>query len=303
MVTTVLITGSNGLVGQKVTNLLSGRPAFRVVCTGLGSNRNESNTENEYYTLDISQFSQLQALFHKVKPDVVINTAAMTNVDQCESEQALCHAINVNAVKYLCGLCLENQARLIHISTDFIFDGTAGPYQEQDQPNPLSVYGRSKLDAEEIFNRSQVKGCILRTVLVYGYVKGLSRSNIVLWVKESLEQGKSIRVVTDQFRTPTLADDLASGIVAAIVKNASGVFHISGSELISVFELAQKVAQFWKLDGNLIVPIDSNSLQQPAQRPPKTGFIILKAQTELGYKPTPLTAGLQLLDRQLKGLD
>lgn len=299
---TVVITGSNGLLGQKLTNLLAKRNACRTIATGLGTNRNPNPNSCEYVNLDITNFDDLKAFFHKYRPTEVINTAAMTNVDSCESEPEKCQNINVQAVRYLCGLCLEYQCRLLHLSTDFIFDGKDGPYKEEDTPYPLSYYGQSKLDAEKLIQDSGVKSAILRTILLYGVVPNMSRSNIVLWIKDSLSKRQTIRVVNDQFRTPTLAEDLADGVASVLFKDKVGIYHLSGSEMMSIFELSQRVADFWKLDGSLIEPITTDSLNQAAKRPPKTGFIILKAQTELGYRPHTFERGLELVDRQLKSL-
>ena len=299
---TVVITGSNGLLGQKLSNLLSKRSACRVIATGIGQNRNPLPNTCEYVNLDITNLDGLRNFFHKYRPTEIINTAAMTNVDACETEPDQCQLINVQAVRYLSGLCLEYDCRLLHLSTDFIFDGQNGPYKEEDLPAPLSVYGQSKLDAENLIIDSGVKSAILRTILLYGIVPNMSRSNIVLWIKDSLSKKQVIRIVNDQYRTPTLAEDLADGVASVLFKDKTGIFHLSGSEMMSIFELGQRVADFWKLDASLIEPITTDSLNQPARRPPKTGFIILKAQTELGYKPHTLERGLEIVDRQLNTL-
>ena len=144
-------------------------------------------------------------------PDVVIHTAAMTNVDQCETEREGCRKLNVDAVEYIIKACEHTGAYLLHLSTDFIFDGEAGPYDENGIPNPVSLYGESKLAAEKLLFDSNIKYGIARTVLVYGTAHDMSRSNIILWVKRSLEAGKDIKVVDDQLRSPTLAEDLAIG--------------------------------------------------------------------------------------------
>ncbi len=192
--------------------------------------------------------------------------------------------------------------RLVHISTDFIFDGSHGPLDESAKPNPLSYYGASKLAAEEIIKKSMLDWTILRTVLVFGITKDMSRSNIVLWVKKSLEEGKTIQVVNDQWRTPTLAEDLAVGCLLAAKKKARGVFHVSGSEMMTPFDIAIRTAEFFKLDKSLIKPTDSTKFKQPAVRPLKTGFIIDKARKELGYRPHTFEQGLSMVSQQLNAL-
>jgi dTDP-4-dehydrorhamnose reductase len=295
----VLITGSNGLLGQKLVNLLNGRPAVEMIAISRGYNRNPGREGYEYYDVDITDFKELEKIVRDFKPTEIINSAAMTQVDQCETDKEACDLINHIAVKELLRMSKPLDTRMIHVSTDFIFDGESGPYDENAVANPLSWYGRSKLLAEqEVLKEGD--HAIARTVLVFGYVPGLSRTNIVLWLKESLENGKTVNVVEDQFRTPTFAEDLADGIARILMKDKTGIFNISGFELMSIRELAEKVADYWKLDKSLINPILTSSLNQPAPRPPKTGFIILKAETELGYKPHKFEDALSQIERQLK---
>ena len=188
------------------------------------------------------------------------------------------------------------------MSTDFVFDGQAGPYSEDDQPNPLSYYGETKVEAEKIIQASDCRWTILRTILVYGVTANMSRSNIVLWAKSALEKGEPIHVVNDQWRMPTLALDLAEACLLAAEKGATGIFHISGEDMMTVYELVRKVADFWSLDSSLIIPISSKDLNQEAKRPLKTGFILNKAIRVLGYKPHSFSEGLEIVDSQLRDL-
>jgi dTDP-4-dehydrorhamnose reductase len=185
------------------------------------------------------------------------------------------------------------------LSTDFIFDGTHGPLTEEEKPNPLSYYAETKLEAENIVMASKLNWAIARTVLVYGIVDNMSRSNIVLWVKQNLEQGKIINVVDDQFRTPTLAEDLADGCILIALKKAEGIFNISGKDFMSILELANKVADYYHLDKSLIKPSKSADIKQPAKRPPRTGFIIDKARKVLGYNPHSFEEGIKLMEEQI----
>lgn len=296
---TILITGANGLLGQKLVQKLSGREAVQLIATGLGPNRSASEEGYVYEKMDITDPASMRAIFEQYGPTDVINSAAMTNVDQCERDREGCLKLNVTAVENLIALCKEFDAKLIHISTDFIFDGEDGPYSEKDTPNPLSYYGETKKIAEDLLIASGLPYAIARTMLVYGLVADMSRSNIVLWAKGALEKGEKINVVNDQFRCPTLAEDLAEGVVLITMKDKQGVFHISGPDMHSIFDMANIVADHWELDKSLITAIDSSTLNQAAKRPPKTGFLILKAQTELGYRPRTFKEGLQVLARQL----
>jgi dTDP-4-dehydrorhamnose reductase len=296
---TIVVTGANGLLGQKLVLKLSRREAVQLIATGTGPNRNPMVEGYAYEEMDVTDPVSMRKVFETYKPTEIIHTAAMTNVDQCEKEQEKCWLLNVTALQYIVDLCHEFKTRLIHISTDFIFDGLAGPYSEKAQPNPLSHYGRSKLAAEEIIIASGVPCAIARTMLVYGVIADGSRSNFVLWAKGELEKGKDINVVEDQWRCPTLAEDLAEGVVLMTMKDKNGIYNISGANMYSIFELVQMVAEYWKLDPALIHPVTSDTLKQPAKRPAKTGFVIIKAQTELGFKPRTFKESLQLIEKQL----
>lgn len=295
----ILITGSNGLLGQKLVKQLMSEKKHSFLATAKGENRLVSISGFEYQTMDITNKNEVFKVVEAYKPDCIIHTAAMTNVDQCESEKEACLAMNVDAVSYLSAVCDKHNIHLVHVSTDFIFDGTHGPLTEEEKPNPLSFYGQSKLDAELIVQKMTAPWSIVRTVLVIGIVDQMSRSNIVLWAKGALEKGQKINVVTDQFRTPTLAEDLADGCVRIADKKAKGIFNISGPDQMSIFELVSQVAEHFNLDKSLINPVDSTNFSQPAKRPPITGFIIEKARKELDFNPNSFKKSLAIIESQI----
>jgi dTDP-4-dehydrorhamnose reductase len=300
---TVLITGCNGLLGQKLVYGLKGNPAMKVIASSIGANRIQNQEGYIYESLDITDPEQVKQAVNKYLPDAIINTAAMTNVDTCEAEKEACLALNVGAVKNLIHAA-ENmpgakKPHLIHLSTDFIFNGKKGPYREEDAPDPLSYYAVTKLEAEHLVQASSLKWAILRTMLVYGTVDKMSRTNIVLWAKGALEKGQEIKVVDDQFRNPTLAEDLAQACIQALHKEAQGIYHISGKDFMSILDLVHAVADFFKLDKSLIKAINSETLNQAAKRPVRTGFIIDKAIRDLGYQPHSFTEGLEILSKQI----
>jgi dTDP-4-dehydrorhamnose reductase len=296
----ILITGSNGLLGQKLIELYKGNDSISLIATAKGENRFPMKAGYIFDSLNITNELEVKEVMAKHKPDVVINTAAMTNVDACELEQQECDLLNVKAVSFLVKACNQNDVHLVHLSTDFIFDGTHGPIDENELPNPLSYYGSTKLQAEQLVMAECKSWAIVRTVLVYGIVSDMSRSNIVLWAKGALEGGKSINVVSDQFRTPTLAEDLAIGCSLIAAKKAQGIFNISGKDFMSVFDLVYRVATFWKLDKSLLNISSSEGIKQAAKRPPITGFRLNKAMEILGYSPRSFEDGLALMDKQLK---
>jgi dTDP-4-dehydrorhamnose reductase len=294
----VLLTGANGLLGQKLVALLHQHPNFELLATSRGAQR-LSYKALPYQSLDLCDAQAVAKCLASFRPDYVIHTAAMTNVDACELNQSECWQQNVEAVRALVQACEAQQSFLLHLSTDFIFDGSAGPYREEALPSPISYYGESKAAAEKIVQESKLEWAIARTVLVYGLAEDMSRSNIILWVKKSLEEGKKIQVVDDQWRTPTLAEDLAQGCMLIVEKHKKGIFNISGAEMMSPYDIALATADFFELDASLISRADASTFSQPAKRPPKTGFIIEKAQTTLGYRPHSFREGLALLASQL----
>lgn len=295
----ILITGANGLLGYKLVQLLTSKADVITIATARKKPA-DLPTGIQFAELDITNKAQTLNVVTAAKPDVVIHAAAMTQVDQCETEREKCWSANVHGVENIIQACAQANAHLVHVSTDFIFDGTYGPLDESAIPNPVNYYGESKLAGEKLIQQSKINWVILRTVLVYGVTPDMSRSNIVLWVKKSLEEGKTINVVNDQWRTPTLAEDLAMGCYLAASQKAKGIYHISGSEMLTPFEIANQTADYFNLNKALIKPADSSTFTQPAKRPPKTGFIIAKAQRELGYAPHSFTEGLGVLAAQLR---
>jgi dTDP-4-dehydrorhamnose reductase len=296
----ILLTGSNGLLGQKLVGLLRQQPEVVVVATARGTNRlADIYPEVRFVPLDVTDAAQVRQVLAEEQPTHLLHTAAMTQVDECELNQAACWTQNVTAVEYLAGTCADLGIHLIHLSTDFIFNGLVGPLTEDAEPDPISHYGASKLAAERIVQATPgLRWAIARTVLVYGTVHGGGRSNIVLWVRDSLRKGQQIKVVADQWRTPTLAEDLALGCWLLAQHNAQGIYHLSGRELLTPYQMAQQVAAFFKLNAALLEQVDASTFTQPAKRPPRTGFIVEKAERELGYSPRTFTEGIALLAQQ-----
>lgn len=296
----ILVTGSNGLLGQKLVLALKERGGMNVIACGRGENRIEEQSGYDYFTLDLTDERAVREVVGQCTPDCIIHTAAMTNVDACELDPAACRKANVDAVTYLLEACKGKDVHFIHISTDFVFDGESGPYKETDPIGPLSVYARSKAEAESLVMNSGLKWAILRTMIIYGVTDDTQRSNIVLWTKQSLEEGKDIRVINDQYRGPTLAEDLAEACICAAVKKAQGLYHVSGREVMSILAIARQVADFFGLDQKYIHPVTTAELKQPALRPLTTGFIIDKAERELDFHPHSLEQGLAIVKSQLE---
>ncbi len=297
----ILITGANGLLGQKLVTLLSNDKNIQVIATARSANKLPMADRDKYRfaLLDICDRENVIDIIGDYQPDTIIHTAAMTHVDQCEQNQEECARTNVEAVSHLIEACETFQVHLIHLSTDFIFNGEDGPLDEEAKPDPVNYYGQSKLQSERLLAASKCDYTIVRTVLVYGVGFDPAQSNIVLWVRQSLLDNKKINVVDDQWRTPTLAEDLAQGCTLIAKKRALGIYNISGKDMMTPYQMAIATADAFGLDKSLITKTDSQKFTQPAKRPLKTGFKIDKAMNELGYAPHSFADGLKLVKKQL----
>lgn len=291
----ILVTGANGLLGQHLVQLLLQKD-FHVIATGKGQPRMDIQQPNyRYYDLDIIDSIKVHQIMSSEQPEVVVHAAAMTQVDVCEQQPELCEKVNVQGTAEILVEAEAYSRHFIYISTDFVFDGVAGNYSEEDELQPVNWYGFTKMQAEAIAQTSTVPWAIVRTCLVYGNVLQGTRPNIITWVKDSLEQGKPIKVVNDQWRTPTHVTDLAKGILLIIEQQATGIYHISGKDTLTPYEMALQTAAAFRLDATLIEKVTADTFTQPGRRPPKTGFNIEKAQKQLGYAPLSFAEGLQLV--------
>lgn len=296
----VLVTGANGMLGQKLVDIFVGKPEYDVLFTSRGESRLNPEYNLRYQSLDISNKEAVSNLIETFNPDAIIHCAAFTHVDNCEDQKETCEAYNVSSVRYFVEAIGNRPIKFVHISTDFVFDGTSQlPYTEDMKVNPLSNYGMSKKKSEDILLESSIDYIILRTSFVYGVLYDNSRSNFVLWAKSSLEDGKTINVINDQFRAPTFAEDLAQVSFNAINSREKGIYHTVGPETFSILGLINQVADFWSLDKSLISPILTKDLNQKAQRPLHTNLSIDKAKNDLGYSPISFIDSLSIIDKQL----
>ena len=294
----ILVTGANGLLGQHLIKLLIDT-GYAVIGLGRGPSRvSFPGVENfNYVSADLNDGQKISDLMELEKPFVVVHSGAMTQVDECENNQEACTLTNVQGTINILKAAENFSGHFIYVSTDFVFDGIKGNYSEDDQPGPVNYYGNTKLQAEKLVKQSSLNWTIVRTCLVYGNILQGNRSNIISWVKDNLEQNKKIKVVNDQWRTPTFVEDLATGILLIIQKRSKGVYHISGKEIYSPYQLAIKTAEFFNLDKSLIEEVDASSFSQPAKRPLKTGFKISKAMNDLGFIPHSLEDALRKIYR------
>jgi len=284
------------MLGQITAEFFSKKRNSELICA---SYEQQSVMEDvNYFSLNLTSNTEIKNLLEGFLPDVIINTAAYTAVDKAETEKELCYKVNVVAVKELSNFAKEKNIHLINISTDYVFDGKNGPYSEDDKVNPVGFYGLSKLNGEKEIEKSGCKYTIIRTNVLYGPAK-YGRMDFVKWVVSSLKEKKEIKIVTDQINNPTYIDDLVHIINSVIEKKKTGIFNSGGTEFLSRYDFTLRIADFFRLDKNLIKPVLTSELNQPAKRPLRSGLIIDKAKKVLEYTPTEIEETFRLIKEEL----
>jgi dTDP-4-dehydrorhamnose reductase len=289
---TILLTGANGFLGHYLTGLLL-KKGYEVVATGKGESRLPflDSSNFRYISMDFTDPYRVHDVFEECEPTVVVHAGAMSKPDECELNQWQAYLVNVEGTVTVLMNAAEQKSFFVFISTDFVFDGQRGMYRETDEPSPVNYYGKTKLEAEDAVREYEHDWAIVRTVLVYGQPLS-GRKNLLTLVKEKLENGEEYKVVDDQVRTPTYVEDLASGIVSIIEKKAIGIYHLSGKDILTPYDMALKTAQLLQLDTSLLKRVNANVFSEPARRPPKTGFVIDKARKVLKYEPVSFDEGI-----------
>lgn len=277
MLKRILITGASGQLGSAVIKALSSK--HDLLATDAISN-DGIIWQVPFFTLDITNAHQIKTILHDTKPDVIINLATMTDVDDCENNPTQAELVNTTAVGYL----IEHfSGQFIQISTDYVFDGKAGPYNETDKTNPISVYGKTKLDAETIVQRPGKDWVILRTNVLFDYYPG-TQASFIKWVIDSLRAGKIINVVDDQWNNPTWTHSLAEIIELVIENDVQGLYNYGGADYLNRFDFARLIANIFDLNESLIMPIKTKYLKQPAQRPLLGGVKTAKIENYFNIK-------------------
>jgi len=284
------------MLGQRAVQFYSSKENVELLATSVEEKSVVDSVD--YISSDIKNRDEIKKVIHDYYPDFIIHTGAFTNVDLSEKLREDAWKINVKGVEYIAEAARAIDAHIIHISTDYIFDGKDGPYSENAKPNPVGYYGRTKLASENALRISGTFFTILRTNVLYGIAPN-SRPDFVRWVITSLEKNDKIRIVKDQINNPTFIDDLVQGINKIIEFKKTGTYNIGGKEFLSRLDFTFQIAEYFNLDKNLINPITTEELKQPAKRPLKSGLLILKAETELGYKPHTITESLAAMKKEL----
>lgn len=285
------------MLGQAVMHIFTRESDFEIIQSSV-EEKPFVSLSTEYLRLDITNKEEVKNAVRKYQPKVIVNCAAFTDVDKCETERELSWRLNVDAVKNLIIASRISDARIIHYSTDYVFDGRHGPYDEKATPNPISFYGRSKLASENALTTSGVDYAIIRTMVLYGLGVNV-KPNFALWMINKLKNKEAINIVDDMTGNSTISDDLAYGSLKLIEKNCRGIYNIAGRDIESRYDFTMKLCDVFKFDKNLVTKIKTKDLNQPAPRPLNSGLITLKAETELGFKPMDTIEALRFLKYQL----
>lgn len=294
---TICITGGNGLLGTKLLTLTHLK--YRVISLDCQNTPLIQYPSVEYIQCDITDREKVDQIFSHTRPEAVFHTAAFTDVDRCEYEKEKCWNVNVIGTENVAWGCRAIGAKMIHISTDYVFDGKDGPYTEDAIPNPISFYGKTKWESEQVVQRILEDFVILRTTVLYGYFPGV-RLNFVTWLINKLKNREAVYITEDQYGTPTLADDLAKALVLLFEKDKKGIYNGVGSEWVNRYVFAQQVAKVFGLDQSLIFPTVTEELKQAAPRPKKGGLKIEKITRELGISFSNVEEGLYIMKKQME---
>lgn len=289
----ILVTGANGFLGQHLCLYLQ-CAGYEVVATGRGESRLPPTFSQTYRATDLTNAAAVHALVQQAAPDAIIHAAAMSKPDECHVQREACLLHNVEVTRYLADAAnsVNKDVHFIYVSTDFVL-GDNGPHDETVAPAPLNFYGESKLQSEQLVATVMKHYAIMRPVFIYGAVWEGLRGGFIQWVKQSLEQGKPVKVVNDQLRTPTYVKDICQGLEAIARLKRNGIYHLAGKEVLTPYQMAVAVAEAAQLDSTLITPVTADTFPEVVQRAKKAGLIVRKAEEELAFAPVGFAAGIK----------
>jgi dTDP-4-dehydrorhamnose reductase len=293
----VLVTGASGLVGSRLVVRLRGRHEVHGTFHSHPPDFLQHRRER-LHAVDVRDLPAFRGLLERVQPELVLHCAAMTNVDGCEGAPEQAYAANVAPVEALATWQRGSGARVVLMSTDYVFDGKSPPYEIDARPNPLCVYSRTKAQAEEV-TRTIPRSLIARSTVIYGADFGHLKRNFATWLIDELKAGRRVRVVDDQWSTPTLSENIAEFLDLAVERGTEGVIHTAAAECISRYEFARRIARRFSLDETLVTPVKTRELNQPAKRPERPCLSVEKTEHLLGVKSWTIAKSLNLFGRQL----
>jgi len=291
----LLITGASGLLGSKLSELAT-RKNYEVY-SAYNQHKPHRGTPIQF---DVSNKNAVEKTFEKIKPEAVVHTAALTNVDKCELDKELAWKINTEGTENIAESCKKHQAFLVYISTDYVFNGEKGMYKENDKPDPVNHYGLTKLKGEESIKSLTGEYCIARASVIYGSIPATGKINFALWLLDKLERKEKVKIVTDQWNSPTLNTNLANMILEALERKLTGIFHLTGATRLNRYEFAKLLAETFSLDKNLITPAPSKEIKWIAKRPKDSSLSINKAHQTLRNKPLKIEQALTEMKKEIE---
>jgi dTDP-4-dehydrorhamnose reductase len=288
----ILVVGASGLLGERVMKLGKGRYNL------YGTYNTHKLEGRNFFKLDTSKKGEALRIMNKIKPDLVVDAHAMTNLDYCELHQKEAWKVNVDGTRNIAEAAKKMDTEYAYISTDAVFDGKKSSYSEKDEPDPVNYYGATKLAGELLVGQLDMNCLILRTAVMYG-VGGSGKVPFALWLVEKLGQGEQVKAVTDQSNNPTLADSLAETIFRLFEKGESGIFHVTGRDCMSRYDFSRLVAKVFDFDSRYIHPVRTPELNQVARRPARLNMSVKKVEKATGMKMLGAEEGLEILKKQL----
>lgn len=301
----LLVIGGSGLLGFKIAELA----ALEFETFATYNFRPIKLKDCNLHQLDKTNKSETLALLKRIKPGIVIDTAALHNVNYCETHNDEAWRVNVEGTRNVADACKEVDAKMIFISTDYVFDGKKGFYSEEDVPKPLHYYAKTKLEGEKVVKEAGVNYAIARPSIIYGWspseLAGLRSSsgksmNFVIWTINKLKKGEEVNIVTDQYNSPTFADNLAEVLLVLSKSEKQGVYHTAGKTCLNRFDFAKEIADVFELDKSLIKPVTSDVFKQIAERPKKCCLDVSKAERELKVRFLTVEEGLMKIREQME---
>ncbi len=289
----VLLTGGASKTAEAIVKYYSTESNYDLFILSADADKIKFDSEKKF-SIDYANKKDLKKIVYGIEPDVIVNCAALTNVDECETKKSTAWNLNAELVETIAKMCRVMESRLITFSTDYIFDGHKGPYSETSMPNPLSNYGKTKLAGENLAISLLDELTIIRTNVVYGS-SSYGKNDFIRWIIEKLENGERLKIIEGQWCNPTYVRDLARSVSKAIINKSNGIFNVAGRDYLNRYEIAVKIANYLGFDEDLIEPISAGSLKQLARRPVRGGLLTGKAENEFGIVFTGLEEGLAKL--------
>ena len=290
----LLVTGASGLLGTRICQLAT-KQNYEVY-SAHSQHRPQFGIPIK---LDITDGAALRQVFDKTKPDVVVHSAALSDVDRCEEEKDLAWKINVESTSNIAQLCHKHNCFLVYVSTDYVFNGEKGNYKETEQTAPINNYGLTKLKGEEEVQKSGAEYCIARASVIYGSNPAAGKVNFALWLLEKLRKKEEAKTVIDQWNSPTFNTNLAEMVLEILERRITGTFHLAGATRLSRYELAQNIAETFNLDKSFLRPTSSKEMQWLAKRPKDASLNVHKAEETLACKPLQISEALSRLKMEM----